>query len=240
MDLLHPLVDMLFVSTDPDEVAVSIPLVLEFIAVLAGAVSGAVTASNLKLDLIGACVLAMVTSLGGGLVRDMILSNHSVYMLDYPAAVICCMVVGVLAFFCARFFTVFERPFAFFDILGVALFTLVGADKALMAGYGLVPGVLLGVLTSVGGGVIRDVIIGRVPAIFQASNFYAVCSLVGAAVYCMMVEGHIAKDLAAVVCIVVVIGLRYLSLHYNLQTGTPVDLLEKISHRAGPDEDCNR
>ena len=115
---------------------------------------------------------------------------------------------------------------------------LLSADKALVAGYGISAGIVLGVLTAVGGGVIRDVIVGRVPAIFRASNFYAVCSLAGAVVYCLLVTNHMVKGWAALVSAAVVLSLRYLSLHYNWHTCAPIDLAQRYTqrHDACPDK----
>lgn len=231
MDVLTSFFSSLFTLGDPSASGVSIPLVLEFGAVLAGAVSGALTACTMKMDLIGVCVLAIASSLGGGLVRDMILSDQGVYMLDYPQAMLCCIIVALMAFFFSSLIKRFERSVAFFDIVSVALFSVTGADKALMAGYGVYAGVLMGVLTAVGGGAIRDIIVGRVPGIFRASNFYAVCSLAGALVYCLLVENHMVKGWAAAACTVVVLALRYLSLHYNWHTCAPIDLAERLSEK---------
>ena len=231
MDVLQAFFSSLFTLGDPSTASVSFPIALEFGAVLAGAVSGALTACNMRMDLIGVCVLAGASSLGGGLIRDMILSDQGVYMLDYPQAMLCCIVVAFLAFFFSSLVQRFEKPIAFFDVVSVALFTVAGADKALVAGYGISAGIVLGVLTAVGGGVIRDIIVGRVPAIFRASNFYAVCSLAGALVYCLLVTNHMVKGWAALVSAAIVLSLRYLSLHYNWHTCAPIDLAQRYARR---------
>ena len=231
MDVLQAFFSSLFTLGDPSTASVSFPIALEFGAVLAGAVSGALTACNMRMDLIGVCALAGASSLGGGLIRDMILSDQGVYMLDYPQAMLCCIVVAFLAFFFSSLIQRFEKPIAFFDIVSVALFSVTGADKALVAGYGISAGIVLGVLTAVGGGVIRDVIVGRVPAIFRASNFYAVCSLAGALVYCLLVTHHMVKGWAALVSAAIVLSLRYLSLHYNWHTCAPIDLAQRYAQR---------
>ena len=238
MDVLQSFFSSLFTLGDPSAASVSFPIVLEFGAVLAGAVSGALTACNMRMDLIGVCVLAGASSLGGGLIRDMILSDQGVYMLNYPQAMLCCIVVAFLAFFFSSLIQRFEKPIAFFDIVSVALFSVAGADKALVAGYGVSAGIVLGVLTAVGGGVIRDVIVGRVPAIFRASNFYAVCSLAGTLVYCLLVTHHMVKGWATLVSAAVVLSLRYLSLHYNWHTCAPIDLAQRYTqcHDTSPDE----
>ena len=231
MEFFQTFLTSLFSLGDPSASSVSIPTALEFAAVLAGAVSGALCACSIQLDLIGVCVLAIASSLGGGVVRDMILSNQGVYMLDHPEAVLACLAVALLAFFFASAFKRFERAISLFDIVSVALFTVTGADKALVAGYGVFAGIMLGMLTAVGGGVVRDVMVGRVPAIFRASNFYAVCTFAGASVYSVLAESHMVKGWAAVLGIFTVLLLRYLSLRFDWQTCAPIDLIERYGHR---------
>lgn len=230
-----PLLDMLITASDPAQTAVWMPGALEFVAVIAGAISGALTACEKRLDILGVCVLALITSLGGGLIRDMILSNGSIYMLDHPGAVIGCLITGLVAFFFSGLLYKLNKPIAVFDIISVALFTFSGADKTLLCGYGFVACMLMAVLTGVGGGMCRDICLGRIPNIFKSSNFYAICSLAGALVYLILVYCHVLKIVAAVACVAVVLFLRWVSLHYNLITAAPVDLTPQIMgplHRA--------
>ena len=227
-DAAAPLLDLLITAADPAKTAVWMPGALEFVAVIAGAVSGALTACEKRLDILGVCVIALITSLGGGLLRDMILSNGSIYMLDHPGAVIGCLITGLVAFFFSGLLYKLNKPIAVFDIISVALFTFSGADKTLLCGYGFVACVLMGVLTGVGGGMCRDICLGRIPNIFKSSNFYAICSLAGAVVYLVMVYCHVVKAVAAAACIAVVLLLRWASLRYNLITAVPVDLTPQI------------
>lgn len=227
-DAADPLLHLLITAADPAKTAVWIPGALEFVAVIAGAVSGALTACEKRLDILGVCVLALITSLGGGLIRDMILSNGSIYMLDHPGAVIGCLLTGLVAFFFVGLLYKLNKPIAVFDIISVALFTYSGADKTMLCGYGFVACVLMGVLTGVGGGMCRDICLGRIPNIFKSSNFYAICSLGGAVVYLIMVNCHVVKGVAAMACVAVVLILRWVSLRYNLITAVPVDLTPQI------------
>lgn len=227
-DAASSLIDLITTADDPTASAVTLPPLLEFGAVVTGAISGALVACDKKLDIIGVCVLALITALGGGLVRDMILPTEEIYMLDHPLAVILTAVAGIAAFFFSGLFYKLDKPIAVFDILSVALFTLSGSDKALLYDYGLVPCVLMGVITGVGGGLCRDVCLGRIPNIFKSGNFYAICSVAGAVVYFVLVECHVVKTVAGVVCVVVVVWLRWISLRYNLITAVPVDLTPKL------------
>ena len=218
----------LLTSVDPTYAAVALPAFIELGAVAAGSISGALDACKQRLDIVGVCVLALITGLGGGMIRDMLLPTSNIYILDTPLAVVLCVVVGLLAFFFAGLFYKLDKPIAVFDIISVGLFTVAGADKALTCGYGLIPCLLMGVLTGVGGGVVRDICLGRIPNIFKSSNLYAVCSLAGAAVYFAIAQLHVVKIVAAVACVAVVVGLRWLSLRYNLITAAAVDHTPRI------------
>ena len=222
------IVELLTTTADPSSNALTIPAFFELGAVVAGAISGALEACNKRLDIIGVCVLGLITALGGGLIRDMILPTDQIYMLDNPVTVLLTTAVGIAAFFFSGLFYKLDKPIAVFDIISVALFTFSGTDKALLCGYGLIPCVFMGVITGVGGGLVRDVCLGRIPNIFRSSNFYAICSLAGAVVYFALVECHVVKIAAAAACVVVVVGLRWVSLRYNLITAVPVDLTPKL------------
>jgi uncharacterized membrane protein YeiH len=228
-------------ASNPTDASVWVPSAIEFLAVIAGALAGALTACERGLDIVGVCTLALITSLGGGLVRDMILSNGSVYMLDHPAAVLCCLAAGLVAFYFPGLLYKLNKPVTVFDLMSMALFTFTGADKALMAGYGFVACVLMGVVTGVGGGLMRDVCLQRIPGIFLGSNLYAVCSIAGAVAYMLLVDTHVSKTVAALVCLAVVFVLRWASLRFDLVTGSSVDLtphlmrpIRKLRQLKGP------
>ena len=228
---ISDIVSTLTTSADPMSEAVELPAIMEYAAIVTGAVSGGLAGCDHKLDIMGVAVLALVTGLGGGLIRDVILPTSSIYMLDHPLAMILCILLGVAVFFFAGLFYKLDRPMAVADIISVALFAGVGADKALMAGYGFVACVFLGTITAVGGGMLRDICLAKVPSIFRTGNLYAICALAGAIMYVGLVELHCSKVLALVVCVAVVITLRWVSLHYNLVTVSSVDLTPRI---AGP------
>ena len=209
------------------------PWVLEYAAVVSGALSGAMVACERKLDIVGVIVLAMVTSLGGGLLRDMALPVDEIYMLDNPSTMIASTVVAMIVFFFRSAFTRFNALVFIFDILAVALFAFAGADKTLRVGmgYGFLDCVLMGAITAVGGGMLRDICLGEVPSIFRRGPYYAIAAVAGATVYMALVDAHVVKSIAAVACVVVTIALRCVSVHFNLQSATPVDLTPKV---AGP------
>jgi uncharacterized membrane protein YeiH len=120
----------------------------------------------------------------------------------------------------------------FADALSVALFALAGANKAFACGEGFVMVVILGALTSVGGGALRDISVGETPGVFQRSNFYAVAGFGGALVFAAMAFAGAPLVLAAVACVFAVVFLRYLSVYFDWKTADEADLTPKVSRGA--------
>ena len=209
----------------PDAAKVFVPLWLELLAVIVGGVSGGMAASSHKLDIVGAVGIAIVTGLGGGLVRDMALQVGDVYILENNFAIPLTIASGLVAYYFIGIFSRLEFIVEWIDILGVGLYTATGADKAIFYDHSVTVAIFFGVLTGVGGGMLRDIMLGEVPKIFRGgTNLYAVCSFVGAVVYCTCVYTGLEKVIAAYLCIGVVMVLRRLSLHFGIVTSEPVDL----------------
>lgn len=229
--IAQAVIDAVTTTIDPHVSSVTMPWVLEYAAVVSGALSGAMVACERKLDVVGIIVLAMVTSLGGGLLRDMILPTTEIYMMDNPSTMVTSTVVALIVFFFRSAFRRGDSLIFIFDILAVALFAFAGADKTLRLGmdYGFLDCVLMGTITAVGGGMLRDICLGEVPSIFRRGPYYAIAAVAGATVYMALVEVHVVKSLAAIACVVVTIALRIASVHFNIQSATPVDLTPKVA-----------
>lgn len=204
---------------------VSIPIWLEMLAVVIASISGVLTAREHKLDFIGAVGLAVACGLGGGIIRDVILQKGAVYILDQPLALPMSVATAATAFV---FPVIFEKPdrlIAFLDIFAVGLYAAVGADKAMVYDLSPMVCVMMGFFTAVGGGMLRDVFLGQTPGIFLRGNFYAITSIAGATSYVALVENfHASNILALIVCVVITMLLRWISLHYNILTPTEIDL----------------
>ena len=207
---------------------VSIPVWIEMVAVVAAAISGVLTAREKKLDLLGAMFLAAVCALGGGLLRDMILQVGNVYILKQPLALPTALTTAAIVFVIPTFVAKQDRLIAILDIFAVGLFAATGADKALVYGFEPLIGIVMGFFTAVGGGMLRDICLGQVPYIFQRSNFYAVAAIAGAAVYTFMVEADMSHTLAVVACVAITMGLRYVSLRFNIMSPADIDLAQAV------------
>lgn len=205
--------------------SVTIPLAFEMLAVVVAAATGALTARENKLDLVGAIGLAVLVSLGGGLIRDVILQEGNVYILQQPLA------LPVSIFTAAAVFTfpvMVEKPdrlVAVLDIFSVGLFAVMGADKTMLYGYPAITCVMMGFFTAVGGGMLRDVCLARVPFIFQRSNLYAIAAICGSLTYITLVKYLGVWNIAAAAAsVAATMFIRWWSIRYNIMSPTEVDL----------------
>ena len=205
--------------------SVAIPLAFELLAVVVAAATGALTARENKLDLVGAIGLAVLVSLGGGLIRDVILQEGNVYILRQPLALPVTIATAAAVF---TFPVMVEKPdrlVAILDIFSVGLFAVMGADKTMLYGYPAITCVMMGFFTAVGGGLLRDVCLARVPYIFQRSNLYAIAAIAGALTYIVLVQClDIWNIAAAVIGVAVTMAVRWWSIRYNIMSPTEVDL----------------
>lgn len=205
--------------------SVAIPLAFELLAVVVAAATGALTARENKLDLVGAIGLAVLVSLGGGLIRDVILQEGNVYVLRQPLALPVAIATAAAVF---TFPVMVEKPdrlVAILDIFSVGLFAVMGADKTMLYGYPAITCVMMGFFTAVGGGLLRDVCLARVPYIFQRSNLYAIAAIAGALTYIVLVQClDIWNIAAAVIGVAVTMAVRWWSIRYNIMSPTEVDL----------------
>lgn len=217
------------------ESMVPVPVWMEMVAIVVASVTGALAARERKLDLIGAICLAVLVSLGGGLLRDVILQVGNVYILNQPLALPVSVVTAALTFVFPSPFLKQDRVIALLDIFSVGLYAATGADKALVYGFEPIVGVMMGFFTAVGGGMLRDICLGETPKIFQRSTFYAVAAIGGSISYTLLTGLGYSHVIALVACVAVTISLRFLSLHYDIKSPTDEDFARaahKMKNRA--------
>lgn len=187
---------------------------IEILGTFSFAVSGAVAAMEKKLDVFGVLILAFVTAIGGGTIRDLLIGDLPVAWLQHPAAgwVIVAGAVGALLF--GRHLKRIQFVLFVFDALGLGLFTLIGIQKGLQYNLEHVVCIALGAITGCFGGVLRDVLLNKVPLIFR-KEIYASASIVGGACYLSLLSLHINDGTAAVVSITFIFGIRMLAVRFN-------------------------
>lgn len=212
--------------------ALELPLWLEMLSLVVGALGCALTGCDRKLDVLGCVGLGLLGGLGGGLIRDTIMQVGSVYMIDSAFAIPTCVSISIIVFFFHGLLERWPETIEWLDIFSVALFAASGCDKAVMYGLSPIAAVFMGLMTANGGGMLRDIFLGDVPRIFQKSNLYAVCGLAGSATYWLMVEPlGLDKGLCTAGCVLVTVALRRASLHFNWQSPADVDLTPELAGR---------
>jgi uncharacterized membrane protein YeiH len=160
---------------------VTTALVLDLLGTFAFALNGALTAVRAaRLDIVGVVVLGMITALGGGILRDILLGALPPATFSDWRYLVVAAAGGLVAFALSRQLERLARSITVFDALGLSLFAVTGAARAVELGAGVGQAVLLGTITAVGGGTLRDVLVRRVPSVLS-SELYAIPALVGAA-----------------------------------------------------------
>jgi uncharacterized membrane protein YeiH len=198
---------------------VEIIYILDLFGTFTFAVSGALSAAGKRLDLFGALSIGFVTAVGGGTVRDLTLGTAPVFWLrDVNYLLVIAGGVFIIFLF-ARHVLAYRRVLLVFDAIGIGVFTLIGINKALGAHVMPVFAVLMGVITAVVGGVLRDVLVNEVPLIFQR-EIYATACLMGGAVYFLLAASGVPQPVVYFATAASVIALRLLSIRYEL--GLPV------------------
>lgn len=155
--------------------------VVDLTGVLVNAILGGAIARALKLDAVGFMVLAVLSGLGGGMIRDVLLQEGKPVALTDPAYLSTALIGTLIAFLLSFEGTWANRVLVVADSLSLGCWAATGASKALGAGVGWIPAIMLGLITAVGGGAVRDVAVGRVPAIFGGNTLYASGALLASA-----------------------------------------------------------
>lgn len=201
-----------------------VPMLYELTAAFVGGLSGATRAAEKRMDISGVMVLAIVNALGGGILRDVLLQNRGIAAFTHWQLLAIALVAAGVGFFFSSLGRRLERPFLYLDALSLGLFAIVGADKALLAGLSIVPAVLLGVVTSVGGGVIRDVLCNETPQVLKPGTLSGTAAALGSTLYVLLVTWmHIVKPVALLVAVVMTVTLRILSVKRGWTAPEPVD-----------------
>ncbi|KGM57766.1 membrane protein [Lysobacter arseniciresistens ZS79] len=189
-------------------------IALDLLGTFVFAISGATVGVRNRLDLFGVLVLSFAASTSGGIMRDLLIgATPPVAVVNWSYMVVACL-AGLLTFRWHDHVERLRNPVQVFDAMGLALFAVSGAVKALDHGLGPIAATLLGMLTGIGGGIARDVLVARTPVIFQA-ELYAVAALAAAAT---VVAGHwlgLPVMPVAVVGAVLCFGLRYMAIRHG-------------------------
>ena len=200
--------------------------VLDFIGTLAFAISGIRLASAKRFDLFGAYVVGVTTAIGGGTMRDVLLSQ-SPFWMDNAFYLLCSAFALLWVIVFRRFLVRQNNTWFLFDTIGLALFTVTGIEKTVAAGFPFWTAIIMGTLTGAGGGVIRDVLAGRIPGVLR-KEVYATASLLGSIfLYGAVISFEVPLEVGAIVSFSVTVAIRLVAIRLHLN----IPRIRRVRHR---------
>ncbi|MCE9647822.1 MAG: trimeric intracellular cation channel family protein [Chloroflexi bacterium] len=198
----------------------NILLVLTYVAVTASAVSGALEARKHEMDIVGATTIAFVNAFGGGTIRDLLLGRTPVFWVGDPWLTVVTFSIAILSFY--RLDRISNRLLIVADAIGLGLFSILGATFTLQLDLSPIVAVLMGVVTGIFGGVLRDLLCNRIPNVFrQSTELYATCSFIGTCLFVLLISLNIDSLPAAVIGAAVVFSLRLAAVRYKMTLPGP-------------------
>ncbi|GGF63303.1 trimeric intracellular cation channel family protein [Wenyingzhuangia marina] len=178
------------------------------------AVSGALIAMKKRLDPFGVLIVAFITAVGGGTLRD-ILIDRQVFWL-YNTSIIYTVLIGAtVAMIFKSKMNFFTKPIFFYDALGLGLFSITGVQIGLEAGLSSSICILLGTVTGVFGGVIRDIVVNRIPVVFK-KEIYATASILGGFLYLILIKLNVPNPYSQIIPILFIIIIRLTAVFFNV------------------------
>jgi len=179
------------------------------------AISGALKAINKKFDPFGILIIGFVTAVGGGTIRDVLLTDKSVFWLTETTHLYFILSGAIIAILFRNKLNKFNKSLLIFDAVGLGLFTVTGVQIGLEYDLHYINCIILGTITGSFGGVLRDVLVNETPVIFK-KEIYATISIVGGAVYLLLVKLEVANPILQIIPIVFIIIARLTVLRFNI------------------------
>lgn len=206
--------------------------VFDLVGIAVFAASGALAAGRRQMDLLGVVVLATVTAIGGGTLRDVLLDRHPLFWLTDPAFLLTmtAAALGIVAY--TRYRRPPERALLVADAIGLAVFSITGAQIAASQGLPVIACIFLGTVTGSAGGVLRDILCAEIPLVLQRGSFYATAALAGTTFYAVLVRLGVTEPVSALSGAIMIAGLRFASIAWGLTL--PVYQVQDSTHQSPP------
>ena len=191
--------------------------IIEFTGTIAFAISGIRLAAAKEFDWFGAVVVGFVTAIGGGTVRDLLLDVTPFWMLN-PIYLICSVIGLAIVITFSKRLVRLDTPFFIFDTIGLALFVVVGVEKTIQLEFPFWVAVIMGTITGILGGVLRDVLINEVPLVFR-KEIYALACVFGGIVFCICYNFEFTNVVCEIITAISIFTVRVLAVKF--QWGLP-------------------
>jgi len=194
-------------------------LLIEILATLAFAVSGLIAGLRKRLDAVGVCMVSGVTAFGGGTLRDLLLDRRPFFWVEqhYWLWMLLALSVFGIAFLRGRHIDWTERAIQIPDALGLALFSILGTRLAAQTGQPAIVAILMGVITAIFGGVLRDVVCNDIPKAFSDHKPYALFAFAGSGLYLLLDAAGVGPMLSFSLSFALIAALRLLAIHFDWQ-----------------------
>jgi len=189
---------------------------LDLLGTLVFAITGAFRAVKHELDILGVLVLAIFTGVGGGILRDICLGATPPFVFDHEVYLVICLAGGLLVYFTAPRIARWWQVVQLLDALGLGVFAAIGAMKGHHHHLGLLGVIMIGTVTAVGGGVIRDVLVTEIPAVL-ATDFYATAAAIGACTLYACKQLGIQDGAAMLLAVVTTLLVRLLAMYFRIR-----------------------
>ena len=190
---------------------------LELLGVAVFAVSGVLAAGRKNLDWLGVAIIAIVTAIGGGTLRDLLLDRHPIFWIANTTYLWVILGATAVTLAYVRFWIATRRALLVADALGLAFFTIAGVQLAEMAGHPDLIALLMGAITGVAGGVFRDVLTAEIPLVMRPGRLYATAAIVGAAGYLLLEGVGVPAEAAALAGMGIIVALRLAAILWRLE-----------------------
>ena len=190
---------------------------LDLIGVAVFSISGALAAGRKRLDLLGVIVLGLATAVGGGTIRDVLLDRHPIFWLADPAYIVVIVAAALATVAYVRRNPPPAATLLYADAIGLAMFSITGAQIAERAGISALGGIVLGTITGAAGGAVRDVLSAEIPLVLRRGDLYASAAILGTAAYFALAAVGASRPVATWVGMLIVAAVRLASIAYRLQ-----------------------
>jgi len=187
---------------------------MDYLAVAVFAITGALVASRKQMDIFGFVMLGTVTGVGGGSLRDVLLGHFPVIWVQKPSYVVVCVIAASITFYTAHLLRSRYRVILWLDALGLSLFCVMGAERALDIGAHPIVAIIMGVITGTFGGIIRDIIGGEVSLLLRR-EIYITAALAGAFVFVGLLSLQVPLAVCWITGFLSCFVVRGLALHYS-------------------------
>lgn len=189
---------------------------IDIVGTMVFAISGALSGREKKLDFFGIAAVGFITAIGGGTVRDILIGSTPVGWMNDLTYIIMIAAGILISLFFGKKVLQLRRTFFMFDTIGIAVFTVLGLQKALSIGIQPAIAVLMGMVSAVFGGVIRDIVCNEIPLIFR-KEIYALTCLIGGILFMILKSLHLNQSLNILITVCFIVMFRVLAVKYKWQ-----------------------